>query len=316
MRIALLGGTRFIGAAILEELVNNGHDVTLAHRGNTERDDLPEVDHAHFDRHDVDALRDMLVHAGAEVLVDTCAYTRADAESAVAALPDGVRHVVLSSQDVYRQFHRLRQGLPPSDPLPLDESSPTRTGAEMYLFRGEDLPAGVGASSMDDYENLDVEEVVLVNGATVLRLPMVYGERDPLRREEFVLRHVRSGADRIMVGAGTLLWTKAWVRDVARAVRLAVESDAGDGMPLNIGERRTIPVLGWVHAILAAAGHEAEVVVVPDDRLDDDMRVTGAVSQHILVDSSKARRVLGWNDTDPADAIRASVAWHLANPPT
>jgi hypothetical protein len=37
--------------------------------------------------------------------------------------------------------------------------------------------------------------------------------------------------------------------------------------------------------------------------------------QHLLVDSSKARDLLGWEETDPHEALRRSVAWHLANPP-
>jgi nucleoside-diphosphate-sugar epimerase len=315
MRITLLGGTRFIGAATLEELVDHGHDVTVIHRGGSERDDLPAVPHVHLDRHDTDALAGVLDDTGAQVLIDTCAYTREDATHVVAALPEGVGYVVLSSQDTYRQFHRLRARLPPVDPLPLDEDSPTRTGHERYLFRDQPVPAGVGAEDMDDHENLDVEEVALGCGATVLRLPMVYGERDPVGREEFILQHVRAGRDRIEIGAGTLLWTKAWVRDVARAIRLAAETGAGSGSALNIGERRTSPMIAWARAILDAAGSTAELVVVPDEELGDELAVTRALSQHLLVDSSKARRLLGWEDTDPAVALRASVDWHLANPP-
>jgi hypothetical protein len=33
------------------------------------------------------------------------------------------------------------------------------------------------------------------------------------------------------------------------------------------------------------------------------------------VDSSKARDLLGWTETDPHEALVRSVAWHLANPP-
>jgi nucleoside-diphosphate-sugar epimerase len=315
MRITLLGGTRFIGAAVLEELVDHGHDVTVVHRGDTERDDLPEVDHAHLDRSDPDALREVLVETGAQALIDTCAYSRADAAAAVAALPDDVRYVVLSSMDTYRHFHRLREQLPPIDPLPLDESSPTRTGDERYLFRGQSVPTGVGAAAMDDYENLDVEEVALQRGASVLRLPVVYGERDPMRREEFVLAAVRAGEERVEIGAGTLLITKGWVRDVARAIRLAVETGAGEGMALNVGERRTLPMVAWARAILDAAGSDAELVVVPDDQLTPEATLTGARSQHVLVDSSKARRLLGWSDSDPREALKASVQWHLAHPP-
>lgn len=316
MRITLLGGTRFIGAATLEELVAHGHEVTVVHRGQTERDDLPEVPHAHLDRHDVEALRGVLVDTGAEALVDTCAYSRRDAESVVAALPDDVRAVVLSSMDTYRQFHRLREGLPPLDALPLDEDSPTRTGDERYLFRGTTSPRGGGAGDMDSYENLDVEQVALAQGATVLRLPMVYGERDPMRREDFVLAQLRQGCDPIEIGAGTLLWTKAWVRDVARAIRLAAESGAGDGLALNLGERRSLPIIGWAQQVLDAAGSDAELATVPDDQLDAERWITGARSQHVLVSSARIRQLLGWDDTDPVEAIHASVAWHLAHPPS
>jgi UDP-glucose 4-epimerase len=311
----LLGGTRFIGAAALEELLEHGHEVLVIHRGESERDDLPAVEHAHLARHDVDALQTTLRAFGAQVVVDTCAYTRADAQGLVAAVDHEVRLVVLSSQDVYRQFHRLRTGTTPIDGVPLDEDSPLRSGPERYLFRGEARPAGVGAAGMDDYENLDVEEVVLPRGATVLRLSMVYGERDPMRREEFVLGQVRAGAEQIEVGAGTLLWTRCWVRDVARAVRLACERDTAAGLALNIGERRTVPVLAWVRMILAAAECDAPVVVVPDDALPSGLRWTGARAEHVLTDASRARQLLGWHDRDPSTGVTASVAWHLANPP-
>jgi hypothetical protein len=31
--------------------------------------------------------------------------------------------------------------------------------------------------------------------------------------------------------------------------------------------------------------------------------------------SAKARDLLGWEETDPHEALARSVAWHLANPP-
>jgi len=63
------------------------------------------------------------------------------------------------------------------------------------------------------------------------------------------------------------------------------------------------------------AGSEAELVRVPDVLLPDDLKLLGTVSQHLLVDSSKARDLLGWEQTDPHEALHRSVAWHLANPP-
>ena len=44
MRVMVLGGTRFIGAAVVEELHANGHELLVVHRGEHEPADLPEVD--------------------------------------------------------------------------------------------------------------------------------------------------------------------------------------------------------------------------------------------------------------------------------
>jgi len=33
------------------------------------------------------------------------------------------------------------------------------------------------------------------------------------------------------------------------------------------------------------------------------------------LDSTNARDLLGWTETDPHEALARSVAWHLANPP-
>jgi nucleoside-diphosphate-sugar epimerase len=67
--------------------------------------------------------------------------------------------------------------------------------------------------------------------------------------------------------------------------------------------------------VLEAAGSEAELTRVPDVLLPDDLKLLGTVAQHLLVDSSKARDLLGWTETDPHEALHRSVAWHLAYPP-
>lgn len=308
MRIAILGGTRFIGAAIAEELVAGGHDVALIHKGNNDPPQLADLAHTHCDRRDVDAVRTALDGHRAEALIDTCAYTAADADAALRALPSELRTVVLSSMDTYRAFGSVHAD-EVTDSLPLDEDSPVRE--RRYLFRGTQHPTGLDT---EDYENLDVEDRYLPAGATVLRLPMVYGDRDPMRREDFVLARVRAGRRQIPFGAGTFVWTRGWVRDIARAVRLAVGNDEVAGRVLNIGEARTWSVEQWARQILAAAGSDAELVRVPDDRLPEDLRITAAVRQHMLVDSARARQALGWRDTDPQEALEQSVAWHLAHP--
>src|ERR687897_836902 len=261
MRVMVLGGTRFIGAAIVEELHAHGHELLIVHRGDHEPADLPEVDHLHAQRQDLPHLRGPVGEFDPEAVVDNCAYSAADAETALAAIGDDVRLLVVSSMDVYRAFGAVLAGTE-TDPLPIDETAPVRP--ERYPYRGRPHPS----ADTDTYEKLDVEAAYLAREATVCRLPMVYGERDHQRREEPIL-----------------------------------------------GEARTWSMGLWARHVLEAAVSGAELARVPDVLLPDDLKALGTIPQHLLVDSSKARDLLGWTDTDPHEALHRSVAWHLANPP-
>jgi nucleoside-diphosphate-sugar epimerase len=305
LRIAVIGGTRFIGRAAVEELATAGHELLIVHRGTLEPDGLPPARHLHADRAELPKHRDELAAFRPEAALDCRALTRADAERVVAALPAGIRIVVISSMDVYRAFGAVNEGRE-TDPVPLDEDSPLR--AERYPYRNL-------VPDRYDYDKLDVEDVYLPLGAMSLRLPMVYGERDYQRREEYILRRVRAGRKRIPFGAGTWLTTRGYVRDLARGIRLALESNAAPGQALNLCEDRTYSVSLWSRMILAAAGFDAELVQVADGVLPPDLEETGSLSQHVLATAQRARMLLGWSTTDPAQCLRASVAWHLANPP-
>jgi nucleoside-diphosphate-sugar epimerase len=256
VRVVVLGGTRFIGRATVEELAAAGDELLLVHRGELEPDDLPQVDHLHCDRAGLARHRSELTSFRPDAVVDFRALSRADAEVALQALPDVKRRVVISSIDVYRAFGALNDSRE-TDPVPLDEESPVR--AERYLYRGK-------VPDRDDYDKLDVEDVYLPSGATVLRLPMVYGEHDYQLREEFILRRVRAGRPRIPFGSGSWLACRVYVRDVARAIRLALETPTASGV-MNVCEERTYSMRMWAQLILDAAESEAQLVRVPDDAL-------------------------------------------------
>ena len=306
MNVVVLGGTRFIGRAIVEELAAARHRLLLVHRGVLEPDGMPEAEHLHTERTDLHAHRSVLKNFKPDAAIDCRALTRADAEIVLAALPPDIRLVVISSVDVYRAFGALNDDRE-TDPVPLDEDSPVRPGR--YPYRGQ-MPG------MDDYDKLDVEDVYLPRGATSLRLPMVYGERDYQRREEFILRRIRAGRKRIPVGAGTWLACRGYVRDVARGARLALESSVAAGQVLNLCEDRTFSMGMWSRMILDASGSDAELVRVADDLLPEDLKPTGTMTQHIAASARKARAMLGWTTSDPLATLQTTVAWHLANPPS
>jgi nucleoside-diphosphate-sugar epimerase len=91
MRVLVLGGTRFIGLALVEELLSAGHTVAIVHRGEHEPDLPPTVEHIHTARHDLLAKRDAIARFAPEAAVDLAAMTAADAEAALAALDPAVK---------------------------------------------------------------------------------------------------------------------------------------------------------------------------------------------------------------------------------
>ncbi|MBV9921031.1 MAG: NAD-dependent epimerase/dehydratase family protein, partial [Pseudonocardia sp.] len=255
MKVVMLGGTRFIGRAITEELVAHGHQVTVVHRGSSEPAEWVEVDHVHVARADMRTEAERLRAIGADAVVDCLAMTRADAEGATSLFDDSTRLIVLSSVDVYEAYGALQDNRV-GEPVPSFEDSPVR--AKRYPYRGV-------LEGMDDYEKLDVEDVYLARGGTVLRLPMVYGEHDGQRREWPVLRRVRAGRDRIPIGAGTWVTSRGYVGDIASGVRHTIESDRAAGEIFNLAEARSPSTELWARWILAAAGSGAELVRVPDE---------------------------------------------------
>lgn len=305
LRVIVFGGTRFIGRAIVEELAAAGDELLIVHRGNLEPDDLPPVKHLHAERMELAAHRHELEAFKPDAAIDCRALTRADSEAVLDALPGGLRLVVISSIDVYRAFGALNEDRE-TDPVPLDEDSPVRTNR--YPYRGQ-MPG------MEDYDKLDVEDAYLSRGATSVRLPMVYGERDYQRREEFILRRLRAGRSRIPFGAGTWLACRAYVRDVARGVHLVLGTPAATGQVFNLCEDRTYSMRMWARMILDAAGSGAELVRVADELLPEDLKPTGTMTQHIAGSAQKARSMLGWTTSDPAESLQTTVRWHLANPP-
>ena len=194
--------------------------------------------------------------------------------------------------------------------MPLDEASPVRD--TRLPDPGVPLPEWDFAWS--DYDKVPIEREYLARGTVVLRLPVVFGEHDYLVREEGVLRRLRARRRRIPVGPANLLFTRGYVGDVASASRLAIEA-GGRGQIYNVGESRTASIGLWMRRIAEAAGTDVELVRVPEQAIPPDLRLSGTFSQHLLVDSSKSRAELGVRETDPDEALRRSVGWHVAHPP-
>lgn len=307
MRIIILGGTKFIGRAITNDLLEHGHELLIVHRGETELETEHSCQHLHTDRNKLAEHKSILDRFRPDAVVDTIAMNECDAQIALSCLPSDIRFVVLSSMDVYRAFGAVLNDSE-TDALPIDENSPVR--ATFFPHKGTSQPGA------DKYEKLHVEAQYAKVHATILRLPMVYGPHDPRRREGYILSRVRARRKQIPIGPGNWLWSKGFVFDIAISVRLALETATARGEIINICESKTSSFLAWSKMILQAANSDAELVLVDERHLPEDIgSLMKTRNQHLLMSNEKERHLLKWAETDPQVALEKSVQWHLEHPP-
>ena len=75
MRLLVLGGTRFIGPAVVRRLVEQGHSVAVFHRGRTNANLPASVAHVLGDRKDLPSFATEFRRFSPEVVIDTIALT-------------------------------------------------------------------------------------------------------------------------------------------------------------------------------------------------------------------------------------------------
>jgi len=322
MRILVIGGTSFMGPLVVRFLFKQGHEVTVFHRGQT-RADLPKgVQVVLGNRRPLINSATELQGLAPEVVLDMIPAIEQDAREIMRVF-SGVayRVVTISSQDVYRAFGRVNgKETGPVDTLPLTEESPLREN--LYPYRGETPRSQDDPKSwQDDYDKILVERVVMSDPnlpGTVLRLPMVYGQGDYQHRLFSYLKRMDDNRPAILLDEAEAQWrwTHGYVENVAAAIALAVTDERAAGRIYNVGEPFTFTMAEWVGKIGQVAGWQGRIVLVPPGRLPEPLRWGIDAQQNIVVDSTRLRKELGYEETVDLDqALRRAVAWERANPP-
>src|SRR5512141_2850698 len=234
MRVLVIGGTNFLGPAVVDRLIEGGHDVTVFHRGVTDGE-AAMVPHIHGERRQLGDFRGEIELLAPDVVLDMAPMCGADAQAVVDACAGIVPHaVMISSADVYRAYGRLHGSEPgPIEPAPIEEDAPLRE--RLFPYRGE------RGGRLDDYDKIPAEEAYRSDGriaATVLRLGAVHGERDSQHRLFMELARMDAGRPAILVQEEMMAWrwSRAYAGNVADAIALAVTDGRAAGRTYNVAE--------------------------------------------------------------------------------
>lgn len=314
MRILIIGGTKFIGPFVVRQLVAQGHEVTVFHRGRTNTDLPAAVGTILGDRSNLADHAGEFRRIAPDVVIDMIAMTEEDARSSVATFRGLARRsVVISSGDAYRAYGRLvRVEEGPPEPVPIPEDAPLRSSR----FPLRSLATGPG-DPFYDYDKVLVERAMRDEPglpATILRLPMVYGPGDEQHRLFPYLKRMDDGRPAIAMDEGLARWRapRGYVEDVAAAIALAATDPRAEGKTYNIAEPDAWTEEEWVGRIAAIVGWMGGVVHSPGWQLPFPLD-TG---QDFAMDSARIRSELGYREAVPFDeALKRTIAWERAHPP-
>jgi nucleoside-diphosphate-sugar epimerase len=248
MRILVLGGTSFVGRAIVADALREGADVTLFGRGKTGRDLFPGAARLIGDRDtgDYTALR-----AGSwDAVVDTCGYVPRHVAQAMDALGGRAgRYLFISSHAVYRH-----EGLGPGSTEDTPRRAPVRDTEEL---------------TGETYGRLKVaceDDVTARYGdrATIVRPGKVagpYDNQDGLTY--YVRRAARGGRLALPADPGQPVQVVD-SRDLARLVVRLLEDDR-PGAFHAVGPAQPVTLGGLIGTCAQVAGAEVEIVRVPPE---------------------------------------------------
>ena len=245
MRILILGGTSFIGRALVSDALGRGHDVTLFNRGRTGADLFPEVPRLLGDRDTGEYAS--LGDGEWDAAVDLSGYYPAHVEAAMDALGERVgRYVFVSSHAVYDPLAG------PGGTEEAPRKKPLREADQL-----DDTTYGRLKTACEDAVTARFGE-----RATIVRPIRVTGPYEPNEAMTYWIRRAAPGGTVAVPGSPAQPFQAVDVRDLARlVVRLAEDGRGGAFHAVGPAEPTTLG--GLIEACARMAGTTVELRAAP-----------------------------------------------------
>lgn len=264
MKILVVGGTRFFGIPMIAKLLEDGHEVTVATRGNAVNPFAGKTQQIIMDRTEPKQVKAALAGKTFDVIIDKVAYSSNDVR-ALLENADCRKYVQMSTCSVYekeREGIREEEFDPASYPL-------------KWQSRTEDYGEGKRLAERAALEYLNPADCVFV------RYPIVLGENDYTGRLKFYVDHILDG---IPMHVSGLDYGIAFIQEKEAGEFIAFLAERDASGPYNgssEGWITTREIISYVEsksgkkAVLSDDGEEAPFNFMPDNESYDTSRAAG-----------------------------------------
>lgn len=271
MRILVMGGTRFIGVALTQQLVNLGHEVVLFNRGNRPAP-VEGVTQIHGDRKDAADLVAKLQGQTFDAVFDNNGREQSDTQPLADLFKGQVEHFVyVSSAGVYLKTDQL----PHCEGDAVDPKSrhKGKFATETYLEE-----AGLPWTSV--------------------RPVYIYGPQNYNDIEAWFFDRIVRDRPIPIPGDGMAITQLGHVEDLASAMVKVLGNETAKGQIYNISGDRYVTFKGLALACAQAAGKDPdaiELVHFDPSQFDFGKRKAFPLRvQHFFADIHKAKTELDW----------------------
>ena len=243
MNILVIGGTVFLGRHFVEAALKGGHTVTLFHRGKSNPDLFPEIEHIHGDRRSPDDLR-RLGERSWEAVVDPSAYFPKDVELLLGEIGDRIDHyTIISSVSVYSEMGTKGPDEGSAVGVLTEEMPLDRITHENYG------PLKVAAESK--------AEEMLPGKVLTIRPGLIVGPNDPSDRFTYWPWRIAAGGDVLAPGKPEESVQYIDVRDLAEWMLQLIEKGV-TGLFNSTGQPMTMEE--FLNGVIAALNADARLV--------------------------------------------------------
>ncbi len=292
MQVLVIGGSRFIGLALVQRLLMDGHRITLVNRGRTADPFGTRVSRVIGDRADPQTLQRAVARREFDAVIDVISFRGEDTQTAIEKLAGRIGHFIhISTASVYLIRERLLAPFREDDfagrLAPKSEATSSSWTYAYHKRRCEVALAQAWESDQFPY--------------TSLRLPMVVGPGDYTERAQSYLERLLDGGPIILPDGGLNSWGFLWVADVAETIAANLMNSNAFGRAYNLAGREIVALKQFVETAAAHLGVRPTLASVPLDwlnRLNLGTAFSPYTHDHdIVLDTSAAERDLLFEPT-------------------
>jgi nucleoside-diphosphate-sugar epimerase len=223
-------------------------------------------------------------------VIDTIAYTAQDIWSLQVAIRDITNNLlVLSSGDVYKVYDTFLRSLPGADNAPATENSPLRD----HLFPYKPERTNKYDDLLFNYDKIVVERMIdrQYFNTCILRLPAVFGAGDKQKRFSEYIQPMLAGQPFIKLDPkkAKWIWTRSYVENAAYGIYLAATKPEASNEVFNLGDIH-LSELELINKLKSLTGWKGEII------LESSTSESYNFDQHLIMDSSKIRKLLSYNE--------------------